>query len=358
MFFRFLFRALIYRKQRLVLAFAALTVAAMLATVLFGIYGTVENRLRDEFKSYGANLIAVPSQGNTVPLALANAAERAGADASPFLITATKLNGSELAIAGFLPSKASALTSYWHVQGTRALGPNDCLAGETIAQSLHLAIGAQLDLDKFPCTLRGIVSTGAAEDRELLVPFAAAARIAGIDGQASVIELRAPADRLDAIRTQLAKEFPSADIRTVLSVAGTETNVVFKIRAALFLLTVVILLITTLCVSSNFSELVIERSKEIGILKALGAAERRIAAFFLSESAALAVLATMLGYAAGLVAATAIGREIFGGAFHMQADWLVFLSVAGVMLVVASFATAVSASRVWSIQPAAILRGE
>ena len=224
MFFRFLFRALIYRKQRLVLAFAALTVAAMLATVLFGIYGTVENRLRDEFKSYGANLIAVPSQGNTVPLALANAAERAGADASPFLITATKLNGSELAIAGFLPSKASALTSYWHVQGTRALGPNDCLAGETIAQSLHLAIGAQLDLDKFPCTLRGIVSTGAAEDRELLVPFAAAARIAGIDGQASVIELRAPADRLDAIRTQLAKEFPSADIRTVRSVAGTETE--------------------------------------------------------------------------------------------------------------------------------------
>ena len=41
MFLRFILRALQYRKQRLLLAFAALAVAATLATVLFGIYGTV-----------------------------------------------------------------------------------------------------------------------------------------------------------------------------------------------------------------------------------------------------------------------------------------------------------------------------
>ena len=49
MFFRFILRALEYRKQRLMLSFAALAVAATLATILFGIYGTVERRMRDEF---------------------------------------------------------------------------------------------------------------------------------------------------------------------------------------------------------------------------------------------------------------------------------------------------------------------
>jgi putative ABC transport system permease protein len=111
-------------------------------------------------------------------------------------------------------------------------------------------------------------------------------------------------------------------------------------------------------VSSNFSEMVIERSKEIGIMKALGAAERKIAGLFVSESAALALGATVAGYIAGVFAAAAIGREVFGGLFSLEASWAVFGGVAGVMLTVAAIATAIAASRIWSIQPAVILRGE
>jgi ABC-type lipoprotein release transport system permease subunit len=44
--------------------------------------------------------------------------------------------------------------------------------------------------------------------------------------------------------------------------------------------------------------------------------------------------------------------------FRLQADWLVFSGVAGVMLIVAASATAIAASRIWGIQPAIIMRGE
>ncbi|HWE00471.1 MAG TPA: FtsX-like permease family protein, partial [Bryobacteraceae bacterium] len=156
----------------------------------------------------------------------------------------------------------------------------------------------------------------------------------------------------------LQRRYPEADVRTIRAVAATETDVVTKVRAALFLLTVLILAITALCVSSNFSEIVLERAKEIGILKALGAAERKIAAFFLSESAALALLATVCGYVAGVIAAAVIGRQIFGIAFHLDMSWVVFLSVAITMLLVSAVATSIAAARVWSIDPAVILRGE
>src|ERR1700733_6562232 len=115
MFFRFIIRALQYRKQRLLLSFSALTVAAALATVLFGIYGTVERRMREEFRSYGANIVAVPVSGKTVPLELVAAAEKLGAAAAPFLITSWNAN----LVAGFIPSKTADLTQYWHIQGTR-----------------------------------------------------------------------------------------------------------------------------------------------------------------------------------------------------------------------------------------------
>jgi putative ABC transport system permease protein len=182
--------------------------------------------------------------------------------------------------------------------------------------------------------------------------------LAGIHDAASVIEIRAPGGKEEEIRSALAHQFPAADVRTNLAVAGTESNVVFKIRASLFLLTLLILVITTLCVSSSFSEMVIERSKEIGILKALGGAERRIAAFFVSESALLAISATLAGYAAGIVAAAGIGREVFGGVFRLEPSWAVFVAVVGVMLAVAGVATGIAASRIWSVEPAIILRGE
>ena len=354
MFFRFIIRALQYRKQRLLLSFSALAIAAALATVLFGIYETVERQMRDEFRSYGANIAAVPVSGKTVPLELAAAAEKLGATAAPFLIT----SAGTVVVAGFDPSKTADMTAYWHMQGSRAIGRGECIAGETLASRLHLTIGSQTPAGPASCTVKGIVSTGGAEDQELLVPFDTAASLAAIHDAASVIEIRAPGDKVETIRAALARQFPAADVRTNLAVARTESSVVLKIRRSLFLLTLVILAITTLCVTSNFSEMVIERSKEIGILKALGGVERGIAALFVSESAAIALAATIAGYAVGLFAAAAIGREVFGGVFHVDANWPVFAGVAGVMLTVAAIATAIAASRIWTIHPAIILRGE
>lgn len=358
MFWTFVLRALEYRKQRLLLAFSALAIASTLATVLFGIYGTVEQRFREEFRSYGANIAAVPVSGNTVPVEIAAAAERLGAVAAPFLITSGRIGGHSIPVAGFVPAKSEPLTSFWHMQGSRNIGAGDCIAGEFLASQLQLKIGARVPLEGSPCVLKGIVSTGGAEDRELLLVFDTASLLAGVRDAASVIEIRAPGGKEEDIRSMLARQFPAADVRTNLAVAGTESNVVFKIRASLFLLTLLILVITILCVSSNFSEMVVERSKEIGILKAIGAGENRIAAFFVSESAVLALAATLAGYVIGVFAAAGIGREVFGGVFHLDVSWGVLGGVAGVMLAVAGIATAIAASRIWNIQPAVILRGE
>ncbi len=339
-FLRFSLSALRHRRQRLLLAFGALAVAAALATVMFGIYASVTGRIQNEFRSYGANLVAVPLNGGTVPLSIIEAAKQKGAEARPVLVTSGQIGNRTIAVAG-----VTAPYPYWHIQGS-----GKCLAGE----ALNLQIGQQTEI----CTVSGIVSTGGTEDQELVVDFETAAKLAGIHDAASAIEIQAPGDRVESIRTALAAEFPAADIRTVQAVAGTESNIVLKMRTALLLLTVLILGITTLCVTSNFSEMVIDRAKEIGIMKALGGAEQRIAAFFLSESATLAVLATVIGYAAGIFAAAGIGREIFGGAFQVQLDWRVLAGVGAVMLVVSTAATAIATARIWGIQPAVILRGE
>jgi putative ABC transport system permease protein len=212
--------------------------------------------------------------------------------------------------------------------------------------------------------VRGIVSTGGPEDNRLMVPFERAAADAGFQNAASLVEVRADGPgsktgqpRVEEVRAALALAIPGAEVRVLHAVAQTEANVVLKVKSAVFFLALVIFGITTLCVTGNFSALVIERGKEIGLLKAIGAAESKIASLFLSESLVLALASALAGYAVGLGIAYWIGRKIFSDAV-VGVDFAVFMPVMAVTLLVAVIATLLAASRIWRIEPAVVLRGE
>ena len=355
MYWTFISGAVKLRRRRLLLAFSALAVAAALATALFSIYSDVERKISAEFASYGANLVIAPAGSNvTVALRGVEEARKLGAVAAPFLFSEGKLNGQTVLLAGIDLAAAGPLTQFWHIEGLRT----GCLAGSSVAQRFHLKVGDAAHIENAECRIAGIVSTGGSEDNEFILPFGMVARVAGIADAASVIEVRAPANRLESIGRELRNKLPDADVRLVRAVAETESNVVLKVRAALFLLLALILVITTMSVSSSFSELVIERSREIGILKAIGAAEKKIAALFVSESLILALLSTLAGYAAGVVIAGWIAESVFAAPFALHASITVLLIAAVVTITVALAATALAAGSIWRIQPAVILRGE
>lgn len=361
MFWSFVVGAVQFRKRRLALAFSALAVAATLATALFSVYSDIERKMRVQFRGYGANIIVAPAAGvQAVPLSAVASAERLGAVAAPFIYTVGHVENEPVVVAGTDFHRAAPLTDYWRVDGARAAASGECLIGTAVAAHFRLKAGARLALDGAPCTIRGTVSTGGAEDAQVIVPLETAAQMAGLRDAASLVQVRADGERLAAVQGALAKAVPGADVRVLHAVAETEARVVLKLRSTLFLLTALILAITTLCVTSNFSALVLERSQEIGILKAIGAAEKKIAALFLSESLILGLASTVTGYGVGLLVAWWIGRQIFpeSTAAGIGVNYGVFLPVTGVTLAVAAAATLAAAARIWRIKPAVILRGE
>ncbi|MCU1260834.1 MAG: efflux transporter permease [Bryobacterales bacterium] len=355
MFWTFVSSAVRLRRRRLILAFSALAVAATLATTLFSVYSDIERKVSAEFSLYGANLVIAPAgSALTVPLYAVETARKRGAIAAPFLFARSRFRGQSVLLAGMDLAAAQPLTQYWHVEGART----GCLAGASLAEQFHLRVGEGAKIDGAPCRISGIVSTGGPEDNEFILPIGMVAAIAGVTDAASLIQVRVPADRVARMQRELRDALPGTDVRLVRAVAETESSVVVKIRVALFLLLALILAITTMSVSSNFSELVLERSREIGILKAIGAAERKIAALFVSESLILALLSTVAGYVAGLLLAGWIGASVFAAPFAVHLDLKVLLLATVLTLAVAFAATALAASRIWRIQPAAILRGD
>ncbi len=355
MYWTFVTGAVRLRIRRLLLAFSALAVASALSTVLFSVYSDIERRISAEFASYGANLTVAPAgSAVTVPLRAVEEARKLGAMAAPFLFTQTKLEGQPVLLAGVDLPAAKELTQFWHVEGNRT----GCLAGVSVAEQLHLKIGDRLSLGGSSCVVSGTVSTGGSEDNEIVTPFSTASGIAGIRDEASLVQVRAPASRLPQIQSRLRDLLPGTDVRVVRAVAETESGVVVKLRVALFLLFSLILVTTAMSVSSNFSELVLERSREVGILKAIGAAEKKIAALFVSESLLLALFSTIAGYGVGILLAGWIASRVFDAPFAVRLDVPVLLIATAITLTLAFAATAFAAGRIWRIQPAVILRGE
>ena len=94
------------------------------------------------------------------------------------------------------------------------------------------------------------------------------------------------------------------------------------------------------------------------MLKAIGAAERKIAALFLSESLLLGLVSTVTGYLAGLAVAWWIGRRIFPDS-AVGVNFSVFLPVVGVTLARRRRPPRWPPLRVsGGLRPAVILRGE
>src|SRR5712672_76344 len=67
MFLRMLMRAAVLRRGRAASALFAMVVAAAVATAMLNLYVDVQAKLRTEFRSYGANVVVVAKEGQSLP---------------------------------------------------------------------------------------------------------------------------------------------------------------------------------------------------------------------------------------------------------------------------------------------------
>src|ERR1700734_714555 len=75
MFGRMLLRAAVLRRKRAASALLAMIVAAAVATAMMNLYVDVQAKLRTEFRNYGANVVIVAKNGQTLPADALNTVE-------------------------------------------------------------------------------------------------------------------------------------------------------------------------------------------------------------------------------------------------------------------------------------------
>ncbi len=275
---------------------------------------------------------------------------------------------------------------WWRVQGRWfADGANEGVVGAELAGRLGLRAGDTITVragDRAQTMIiTGIVATGGREDNAILAPLALAQDLATRPGQYRSLLISAltkPADSfsqrdpatmtpveydrwycspyISSISHQMQQELPGIEVRAIRQVAEGEGRILTKVGGLMWLVTFAALLASALAVGATSATTVLERRSEIGLMKALGASAWSVGTFFLIEQLLLALVGGIVGYAAGLVLAHALGKRIFGIAPAIPLT--LFPIVLVLAAVVALLGSLLPLSRASRIAPAPILRGE
>jgi putative ABC transport system permease protein len=362
MFGRMLLRAAVLRRRRAASALLAMVVAAAVATAMMNLYVDVQAKLRSEFRNYGANVIIVARDGQSLPddsVAKIETALGAKTLAVPFsYIVARTKDGQSVAVAGTDFSRARQLNHWWKVSHWPD-APNEALIG------MRAAPAVSPNRQPFELTFQGkaiqlspagMLQTGAGEDSRIYLDQAAFQNWTGIAPSTIEVAANGTAPEIEASMRKLRDLLPGAEIRPVRQIMEGEANVLNKTRATLYASAALVILTSALCLLSTLIGWVLDRRRDFAIMKALGASERLLNGFFAAEAAALGVVGGVLGFLIGIGVAVWIGRVNFHS--PVVPRFTVFPLIIAGSVAVALVSAIVPIGLLRRVQPAIILRGE
>lgn len=362
MFTRMILRAAVLRRGRAASALLAMIVAAAVATTMMNLYVDVQAKLRTEFRNYGANVVIVAKDGQSLPAdALAKVESILGAKtlAVPFsyAVARTK-DGQSVVVVGTDFTRARQLNHWWKVshwpdaQNEALIGMRAATVVSPNRQPFELTFqGKAIQLAP-----AGMLQTGAGEDSRIYLDQSEFQNWTGVAPSTIEVAANGTAAEIETSIRQLAQLLPSTDIRPVRQIMEAEANVLNKTRATLYASATLVVLTSALCVLATLMGWVFDRRRDFAIMKALGASGRLLNGFFAAEAAALGVVGAIVGFFIGTGVAIWIGRVNFHA--PVVPRFSVFPYVLAGSVAVALISAILPIELLRRVQPAIILRGE
>jgi ABC-type lipoprotein release transport system permease subunit len=195
------------------------------------------------------------------------------------------------------------------------------LIGEPLAEKLGLKVGDQVNLsantsnggvDEQLFTVRGIYSTqtNAFDSVTVFLPLAKAQAITQTENHASTIfvllkDANQTAAVVAALKTSNYQVLTWTQMNEIILQTEDMAN------SYIFILYMIVLAITATVIVNTLVMAVFERTREIGILAAIGMKGRRILAMFLAESSLLAIGGIIMGLILGVLVVAYFSRHGF-----------------------------------------------
>jgi len=373
MFLRILFKSLKVRKNRVFITFFSIMIGASIITALASVYFDISAKMSRELRAYGANFFVGPSasrgersvESDAIARAIAMVPTDKLAGASPYSYGVVRLDLGNAVLAGVDFRGLKKLSPYWQVEGkwiTVDFDEDSCMIGKTLAKKMELKVGDPVNVMRSETgfqkalTVKGIAETGQAEDEQIFVNLALADRILGNNGRVNhaMLSIVTEGTDIDGLAARMQQEMPGMDAKPIRKLSYSEGKILDKIKGLMAIIAVIILTVTTLCVMTTLITVVSERTREIGLMKAIGADDREIVAQFLAETLIIGLAGVAAGLVAGFALAQVLGHAVFGSAIAFR---MIVLPMTLVPSILASLlAAALPVRMAVGIVPAKVLK--
>lgn len=373
MFWRLIFRALRLRLQRVFIIFTALTVGASIVTAMAAVYFDINTKMSQELRTFGANFYIGSADGGMMNQAELNAILQKAPDgfitaASPYLYGVARSDLEKIVLMGINFDAMRILAPYWQITGS-AINVNfddrNAMIGKTLAERLHVKVGDSLQLsknavEKHSFNIKGIVEAGDATDNMLIVNVEFAQNWLDKEGVVNNALLNVQneqgANTVDQFAEKIMQQYPDLTARPIRKVSASEGQILEKIKGLMGLISLVILVLATLCVNTTLIAIVGERAKEFALQKSLGARKLDIIRQISTEILIIAFCAIIIGLGLGYLLAQVLGITVFKSYIDMRLPVLPITVV--LSLLVAFVAVIIPTRRALSINVANVLKGE
>ena len=396
------------RKGKAIFLAIGIAIGIGTAVALLSLSGSIKEEIGTQLDRFGANIIVLPQSNNlsldyggiTVSGVSFDVHQLTNEDAkrileipynnrlsliSPKLLGAVDVEGRQVLLAGVDFKSEMVLKRWWHVVGRKPEGDGDVLVGYEAARTLSLVRpepqshvqtvssmpdmpdmtthdaggqqgGFEIVRDKLQIAGRehrvaGVLApTGGPDDRIIFASLPHVHSLLNKPDQLSLIEVSALCKDCPVgdIVAQIGEKLPHAKVSAIQQSVRARTETVERLTRFSAAVAAIVLAIGALMVFTTMMGAVVERTKEIGVLRAIGFRRAHIVKGLVIEVAAISVAGGLSGWAAGTLASW-LALPYFaetGAAFHAQPALALVAILAVVMIgVLSSFYPIIRASR-------------
>ena len=372
-YLKMIMTSLARRRARMLTALLAIAMGATIISGLVTIYYDIPRQMGKEFRSYGANMLVIPTNPDKKITneqldeikSLIPSGKLVGQ--APYIYTNAKINEQPYMLAGTDLKGAKKNSPYWLIDGSWPEKPREVLIGNEVSKALGLKEGDKIIINTPKVNgegsidtnfvVSGVVTTGGKEEELIFMGIDDISQLVK-DKNYDVVEYSVEAEQneLSKIVSNISQKDGFLTPQMVKRVTASQDIVLNKLQALVFIVTIIVLFIMMICVSTTMMAVVTERRKEIGLKKALGATNSSVIVDFLGEGAFLGVFGGLLGVALGYIFANRVSISVFARKVSFL-PLLVPMTII-VCIVITIVASLIPVSKTVDIDPALVLRGE
>lgn len=302
------------RPLRTILTISVVAICVMLLLSLLGFFTGYNHAMEGELANLGVHMMAVPKgcpyssttlilHGGKMPSeipieGLSKIRNTKGVDqAEGIAMGELEMLGSKWIVYG-TTSGYPSLKSAWKMEGVYPTGDNQVMLGSLVASAFGKSIGDSVEIHNVNLTVVGLLeTTGGSEDNFLFMTDSDARKIIGDrKGYSAVLVKVNQSDPsyMSSVSDAIEKVVDAQPV-SVNQVNKTISELLDSAKALMLSVTFVAIIASVVVVSGSSIIGVIERTKQIGMLKAIGATPSQVSWAILLESTLLTLFGGVLG---------------------------------------------------------------